>query len=84
MFTLSRWRRKTAPKRCFARLDAQGRCLSLWSLHYRPEGDHWREVSELNPLWIGRTLPNHALVTHSASRARPTLERGLSLSRLMP
>ncbi|MFN3579553.1 MAG: hypothetical protein ACK4VV_03665 [Pseudomonas sp.] len=47
-------------RRHFARLDQQGRCTSLWTLQERPEQGRWIEVTELNPTWIGQSVPLEA------------------------
>lgn len=46
----------------YARLDAEGKCLALWALSHTPDSGQWVQVNELNPLWLGHSLPRDALM----------------------
>lgn len=48
------WKIKRSKPRCYAKLDARGRCLALWCLDTPPEGRHWVEVRDLDTRQIGQ------------------------------
>lgn len=54
------WKRNK-PQRHFAQIDDRGHCQAFWSLPQPPSAGVWVEVSETNPCWIGRPLPNSQL-----------------------
>lgn len=47
---------KRSPTRCFAQLDASGRCQAFWMLRQAPATGNWIEVSDVDPRWIGHHL----------------------------
>ena len=55
-------------RRCYAQLNAQGICVALWELPRQPQQGHWVEVNELQPRWIGKSLPTAARVNRRANR----------------
>ncbi|WP_093395063.1 hypothetical protein [Halopseudomonas xinjiangensis] len=64
------WKR-SKPQRCFAQLDASGRCIAFWVLPQPPASGKWMEVSDADPRWIGRQLHNLTATTLPARSARP-------------
>ncbi|WP_339843786.1 hypothetical protein [uncultured Halopseudomonas sp.] len=56
---IARWLERKQP-RFYARLDEMNRCETLWAACNPPDTGRWVEVVELNPFWIGKTLPASA------------------------
>ncbi|MBA6115826.1 hypothetical protein JET76_18095 [Pseudomonas putida] len=53
--------------RCYARLDAEGKCLAFKACSHAPSGGGWLQVSEIQPAWLGRELPDEARICARAS-----------------
>ncbi|SDS94698.1 hypothetical protein [Halopseudomonas sabulinigri] len=60
MFALDLFKRRQ--RQYFAQLDLRGHCVALWELDQPPASGNWVRVHELDPRWIGRPLPAHAVV----------------------
>jgi len=50
-----------------SRLDAEGKCLAFKACSHAPSGGGWLQVSEIQPAWLGRELPDEARICARAS-----------------
>lgn len=48
-------------RRHYVLLDEQRHCRMLLTTPERPHGEHWVEVPEIRPEWIGRPVPQSGI-----------------------
>ncbi|WP_449429840.1 hypothetical protein [Pseudomonas putida] len=53
---------------CYARLDADGKCLAFKQCRVPAAASGWVQVSEIQLAWLGRQLPDSARVCADAKR----------------
>lgn len=65
------------PHRCFARLDAEGRCQAFKQCRQAPAGNHWIEIEEIRLNWLHQVLPASARIHAPAAHPRVQLLSGV-------